>query len=231
MMWALMRLSVVIPVFNELATLEQLLDKVEAVDIEKEVIIVDDYSTDGTRDLLESMSHPDRVVVLHGRNQGKGAALRTGFTRATGEYVIIQDADLEYSPEDYVALMAEAVRREADVVYGSRFAGPTPPMAFKNLVGNRLLTGLTNALYGSQLTDMETCYKLIRRNVLMTLNLEADRFNVEPELTAKLLTRGLPIFEVPIWYVGRTRSEGKKISWVDFVSAVWTLVRLRVSPG
>jgi len=231
MILVLMRLSVVIPVFNELATLEQLLDRVEAVDIEKEVIIVDDYSTDGTRDLLESMNHPDHVVVLHDRNQGKGAALRAGFARATGEYVIIQDADLEYSPEDYVALMAEAARRDADVVYGSRFSGPTPPMAFKNLVGNRLLTGLTNALYGSQLTDMETCYKLIRRNVLMTLSLEADRFNVEPELTAKLLTRGLPIFEAPISYVGRTRAEGKKISWVDFVSAVWTLVRLRVSPG
>ena len=231
MIWALMRLSVVIPVFNELATLEQLLNRVDAVDIDKEVIIVDDYSTDGTRDLLGSMNHPGRVVVLHDRNQGKGAALRTGFTRATSEYVIVQDADLEYSPEDYVALMAEAARQEADVVYGSRFTGPPPPMAFKNLVGNKLLTGLTNVLYGSQLTDMETCYKLIRRSVVSTLSLEANRFNVEPELTAKLLRLGLPIFEVPISYVGRTRSEGKKISWVDFVSAVWTLLRLRVSPG
>ncbi len=177
------------------------------------------------------MNHPGRVVVLHDRNQGKGAALRTGFARATGDYVLIQDADLEYSPEDYVALMAEAARQGADVVYGSRFTGPPPPMAFKNLVGNRLLTGLTNVLYGSQLTDMETCYKLIRRSVVTTLSLEADRFNIEPELTAKLLRLGLPIFEVPISYVGRTRSEGKKISWVDFVSAVWTLLRLRVSPG
>ncbi len=226
-----MRLSVVIPVFNELATLEQLLEKVDAVDIDKEVIIVDDYSTDGTRALLETMRQPNRLVVLHDRNQGKGAALRTGFTVATGEYVIIQDADLEYEPADYATLISEAEQRGADVVYGSRFTGPRPQMAFQNWLGNRVLTGLTNVLYGSQLTDMETCYKLIRRRVVMTLSLESNRFNVEPELTAKLLTRGLPIFEVPISYVGRTRSEGKKISWVDFVSAVWTLVRLRVSPG
>ena len=224
-----MRLSVVIPVFNELATLEPLLEKVDAVDIDKEVIIVDDYSTDGTRDVLNAMKHPGRLVVLHDRNRGKGAALRTGFSRATGEYVIIQDADLEYEPGDYATLMAEAQRHGADVVYGSRFTGPRPPMAFQNWVGNRLLTSLTNVLYGSRLTDMETCYKLIRRSVVTTLSLESNRFNVEPELTAKLLTRGLTIFEVPISYVGRTRSEGKKISWVDFVSAVWTLVRLRVS--
>ncbi len=231
MIWAHMRLSVVIPVFNELATLEQLLDKIDAVDIDKEVIIVDDYSTDGTRALLETMRQPNRLVVLHDRNQGKGAALRTGFTRATGEYVIVQDADLEYDPADYATLIAEADQHGADVVYGSRFTGPRPQMAFQNWLGNRVLTGLTNLLFGSQLTDMETCYKLIRRRVVMALSLESNRFNVEPELTAKLLTRGLTIFEVPVSYVGRTRSQGKKISWVDFVSAVWTLVRLRVSPG
>ena len=222
-----MRLSVVIPVFNELATLEQLLDKVDAVDIDKEVIIVDDYSTDGTRDLLATMNHPNRLVVLHDRNRGKGAALRTGFSRATGEYVIIQDADLEYEPTDYAVLTAEAQRHGADVVYGSRFMGPRPPMAFQNWVGNRVLTGLTNVLYGSRITDMETCYKLMRRSVVATLDIESNRFNVEPELTAKLLKRGVTIFEVPIAYVGRSRSEGKKISWVDFLSAVWTLVRFR----
>lgn len=228
---ALMRLSVVIPVFNEATTLQELLAKVHAVDIDKEVIIVDDFSTDGTRDLLSSMSHPETIIVFHESNAGKGAALRTGFTRATGDFVIVQDADLEYDPCDYVRLVAEAHEHDVDVVYGTRFAGPRPPMAFKNWVGNRVLTWLTNRMFGSALSDMETCYKLIRRDVLSDLTIESDRFNVEPELTAKLLLRGTRIREVPISYVGRTHAEGKKISWLDFVSAVWTLVRLRAWPG
>ena len=226
-----MRLTVVIPVFNETATLEELLARVEAVDIDKEVIIVDDFSTDGTQELLNSMNRSDRVIVLHESNAGKGAALRTGFRRATGDYVIVQDADLEYDPHDYIRLIAEACKHDADVVYGTRFAGPRPQMAFKNWVGNWVLTWLTNRLYGSSLSDMETCYKLIRRDVLAGLTTESNRFNVEPELTAKLLRRGTRILEVPISYVGRTHSEGKKISWPDFVSAVWTLVRLRGRPG
>ena len=224
-----MHVSVVIPVFNEAATLEAVLAKVDAVDIEKEIIIVDDCSTDGTRDLLSSMNQANRIIVFHESNAGKGAALRTGFSRAIGDYVIVQDADLEYDPGDYSSLMAEARRRNAEAVYGSRFHGPRPQMAFKNWVGNRLLTWLTNQLYGATLTDMETCYKLIRRDVLAALKIESDRFNVEPELTAKLLMRGTRIFEVPVSYVGRTHSEGKKISWFDFISAVWTLVRLRAS--
>ena len=223
-----MRLTVVIPVFNEIETLEELLAKVETVDIDKEVIIVDDFSTDGTRELVTSMSQSSRIIVLHESNAGKGAALRTGFRRATGDYVIVQDADLEYDPHDYVRLVAEARKHDADVVYGSRFAGSRPQMAFKNWIGNRVLTWLTNRLYGSALSDMETCYKVIRRDVLADLTIESNRFNVEPELTAKLLMRGSRILEVPISYVGRTHSEGKKISWLDFVSAVWTLVRLRV---
>ena len=222
------RISVVIPVFNEAETLRKLLAKVEAVEIDKEVIIVDDGSTDGTRDLLTKMSRPDRVVVFHETNAGKGAALRTGFRRATGDYVIVQDADLEYDPRDYVRLLEAAQQHDADAVYGTRFAGPRPQMAYANRVGNRLLTWLTNCLYGSTLSDMETCYKLIRRNVLADLTIESNRFDVEPELTAKLLLRGTHILEVPISYVGRTHSEGKKISWVDFVSAVWILGRLRV---
>ena len=229
-MLAPMLLTVVIPVFNERATLEELLAKVEAVDIDKEIIIVDDFSTDGTRDLLASMSQSNRIIVLHEPNAGKGAALRTGFRRATDEYVIVQDADLEYDPHDYVRLLAEARKHDVDVVYGNRFAGPRPKMAFKNWVGNRVLTWLTNRLYGSALSDMET-YKVIRRAVLTDLTIESNRFNVEPELTAKLLMRGTRILEVPISYVGRTHSEGKKISWVDFLSAVWTLVRLRVRPS
>ena len=225
-----MRLTVVIPVFNEAATLKELLAKVEAVDIDKEVIIVDDFSTDGSRDLLAAMDESDRIIVFHDSNSGKGAALRTGFRRATGDYVIVQDADLEYDPHDYVRLVAEARTHDADVVYGSRFAGGRPKMAFKNWVGNRVLTWLTNQLYGSTLSDMETCYKVIRRDVLADLTIESNQFNVEPELTAKLLMRGTRIREVPISYVGRTHSEGKKISWLDFISAVWTLIRLRTRP-
>jgi glycosyltransferase involved in cell wall biosynthesis len=226
-----MRLTVVIPVFNEIATLEELLARVDAVVIDKEVIIVDDCSTDGTRELLKSMNQSNRVIVLHDSNAGKGAALRTGFRRARGDYVIVQDADLEYDPHDYVRLVAEASAHEADVVYGTRFAGARPQMTFKNWLGNRVLTWLTNRLYGSALSDMETCYKVIRRDVLADLTIESNRFNVEPELTAKLLMRGTRILEVPISYVGRTRAEGKKISWLDFVSAVWTLLRLRGRGG
>ena len=225
-----MRLSVVIPVFNEFATLGALLEKVDAVDIDKEIIIVDDYSTDGTRDLLSSMKQSDRIIVFHDHNEGKGAALRTGFGRATGQYVIVQDADLEYEPADYILLLAEACRQDAKVVYGTRFSRVRPRMALQNQIGNKVLTWLTNLLYGSELTDMETCYKLIRRDVISDLKIESNRFNVEPELTARILLRGIPIFEVPVSYVGRTPSEGKKISWIDFVSAVWTLVRLRASP-
>ena len=150
--------------------------------------------------------------------------------RATGDYVIIQDADLEYDPQDYVKLMDEAERRNGDVVYGTRFAGTRPPMALANWVGNRVLTWLTNLLYGSRLTDMETCYKLFRREVVVGLKIESNRFNVEPELTARVLKMGTPIYEVPVSYAARTHSKGKKIGWVDFGAAVWTLVRYRL-PG
>lgn len=223
-----MRLSVVIPVFNELSSLEELLKKVDEVKIEKEVIIVDDCSTDGTRALLQRLGAVNRVIILHDRNQGKGAALRSGFSRVTGDYVLIQDADLEYKPSEYRQLLLEAEKNGADVVYGSRFMRNRPKMAYQNWLGNMLLTALTNLLFGSHLTDMETCYKLIRRSVIKDLTIESDRFNVEPELTAKLLSKGINIFEIPISYSARSRSQGKKISWIDFVSAVWTLCRLRV---
>jgi glycosyltransferase involved in cell wall biosynthesis len=226
-----MRLSVVIPVFNEAATLEPLLAKVNAVDIDKELIIVDDFSTDGSRELLLAMKEANRTLLLHDSNRGKGAALRTGFTHAKGDYVVVQDADLEYEPNDYISLLDEATRRNASVVYGSRFLGARPTMAFANWLGNRALTKLANLLYGSALTDMETCYKLVKRELIADLRLDSDRFSIEPELTARILTRGVPIVEVPISYTGRTRSEGKKIGWSDALSAVWTLVRLRFFTG
>lgn len=224
-----MRLSVVIPVFNERSTILRILDRVAAVDVDKEVIVVDDCSTDGTRDLLRERSERGFRLMLHDVNQGKGAALRTGFAVATGDFVIVQDADLEYDPADYVKLLALAESRSAVAVYGSRLASDRPAMALRHFVGNRLLTGLTNLLYRSRLTDMETCYKLLKRSLFDELDLVSDRFNVEPEITAKILKRGITIHEVPISYSGRSFAEGKKISWVDFVSAVWTLTKLRWS--
>ena len=224
-----MRLSIIIPVHNERATIRQILERLDKVDLNKEVVIVDDYSTDGTRDVLAELDRKGRTVVFHEWNQGKGAALRTGLRYVTGDCVIVQDADLEYDPNDYHKLVSALEERRADVVYGSRFAGEQPSMALRHRVGNRLLTGLTNLLYGSALTDMETCYKLLRREAFAGIELTSDRFNVEPELTAKLLKKGITIHEVPISYAGRSFAEGKKISWADFVSAVWTLVKCRVA--
>ena len=224
-----MQLSIVSPVYNEQATIIELLDRVAAVNIEKEVIVVDDFSTDGTRALLENYRNEAFTLLLHDRNQGKGAALRTGFQHATGDFVIIQDADLEYDPADFPKLLAVVENENARVVYGSRLATSQPTMTLRHFVGNRLLTGLTNLLYGSQLTDMETCYKLLDRHLVRNLDLVSNSFNVEPEITAKLLKQGITIHEVPISYQGRSFAEGKKISWKDFISAVWTLLTLRVS--
>ena len=225
-----MRLSIIIPVFNERPTVLTLLDRVEAARTDAEIIVVDDGSTDGSREILAERARGSGgriTLVEHPVNRGKGAALVTGVARAGGEYVLFQDADLEYDPADYDLLLALANGREAAAVYGSRFGAARPRMSVRHVIGNRLLTGLTNLLYGSELTDMETCYKLIRRSLFQELGIECTRFDVEPEITAKLLKRGIAIHEVPISYEGRSFADGKKISWVDFVSAVWTLVRLR----
>lgn len=224
-----MRLSIIVPVYNECATVRELLRRVAAVDLDKEVVVVDDGSTDGTRDVLAEMAGDGATVVFHEANRGKGAAIRTGLRHVTGDCVLVQDADLEYDPADYRRLLDALEEREADVVYGSRFAGRRPPMTRRHRAGNQVLTAITNALYGSALTDMETCYKLVRRRVLADIHLTANGFDIEPEITAKLLRRGVAIEEVPIRYAGRSRAEGKKISWTDFVAAVWTLVRLRVT--
>ena len=227
-----MQLSIIIPVFNERATVLAVLDRVEAAGTDAEIIVVDDGSTDGTRELLaeRAAASGGRITLVeHPVNRGKGAALATGVVRATGEYVIFQDADLEYDPADYAALLAVVNSRGAVAVYGSRLRVAPPMMSVWHVIGNRLLTGLTNLLYGSALTDMETCYKLVRRTLLQDLGITCKRFDVEPEITAKLLKRGVRIHEVPISYKGRGFAEGKKISWGDFVSAVWTLVRLRLA--
>ena len=226
-----MQLTIIIPVFNERATVLEVLDRVGTIQLDTQIIVVDDGSTDGTLELLaDRAGASDRSITLvqHGTNRGKGAALATGTARATGDYVIVQDADLEYDPSDYSKLLAVAKARQAVAVYGSRFGITPPTMSRSHVIGNRALTALTNLLYGSSLTDMETCYKLIRRDVLEEIGITCNRFDVEPEITAKLLKRGVTIHEVPISYSGRSFAEGKKISWVDFVWAVWTLVRLRI---
>jgi len=223
-----MRLSVIVPIYNERATLAEVLQRIDAVPLDLEVLIVDDCSSDGTTRLLETLAAPNRVLLYHKRNQGKGAAIRTGIARATGDYVVIQDADLEYDPRDYLKLLAPVREQDAVAVYGSRLQAGRPEMFLRHWLANRFLTALTNVLYGARLTDMETCYKLIRTDVIKSIDIESNRFNVEPELTAKLLMRRIRIHEVPISYSGRKLSEGKKIGWTDFVSAVWTLLRQRV---
>jgi glycosyltransferase involved in cell wall biosynthesis len=221
------KVSIIIPVFNEAATIQQVLARVRSSPIEKEIIVVDDGSTDGTRDLLAAERADGAKVVLHERNQGKGAAIRTGLQHATGDYVLIQDADLEYDPADYDALLRPILRGKATVVYGSRFLGEHKAMLFWHSVGNRILTLTTNVLYDSTLTDMETCYKLIPTALIRRIPLRARRFDFEPEITAKILKRGHRIYEVPISYAGRELHEGKKISWRDGFPALFALIKYR----
>ena len=227
-----MKLSVLIPVYNERDTVREIVQRVRSVDLgglEREVILVDDGSTDGSREVLAELAEwPDVRVFYHHVNQGKGASVRTAIYRATGDLVLIQDADLEYDPRDYPALLRPILEGRAEVVYGSRFlGGPRRAMLFWHMVGNKLLTLLTNVLYDSIISDMETCYKAFRADVLRAVPLRARRFDIEPEMTAKILRRGYRIYEVPISYNGREYSQGKKITWRDALGAIWTLIRYR----
>jgi glycosyltransferase involved in cell wall biosynthesis len=230
-----MKLSIVIPVYNERATLEELVSRVIAQDVglTREIVLVDDGSTDGTRDLypkiVERWPAEEIHVHLQDRNQGKGAALRAGFARVTGDIVLIQDADLEYDPHDYPKLLAPILDGKADVVYGSRFVGSEAKrvLFFWHMVGNRLLTLLSNAMTNLNLTDMETCYKVFRAEVVRSLRLRSHGFTIEPELTAKVARGHWRIYEVGISYAGRDYSEGKKITWVDGVRALWAVLRFR----
>lgn len=226
-----LRLSVVIPCYNEAKTIEKVVARVRAVGLADEIVIVDDGSTDGTREILTAMEaegHSDMRIIFHPRNAGKGAALVTGFTHASGDVFVIQDADLEYDPRDYPTLLQPIKEGIAVVVYGSRFlGGPRKAMNFWNMVANRILTLVTNVLYNAILSDMETCYKCFRAEVAQDMVIRARGFEFEPEFTAKVLKQGIRIYEVPISYNGREWNEGKKIKWTDAFTALWTLVKYR----
>ena len=221
-------LTVVMPVYNELATVEEVVRRVLALPLRVQLIVVDDCSTDGTSDLLARLAAElPFELVRQVVNQGKGAALRAGFTKVAGDLVVIQDADLEYSPEELPDLIRLICEGRADVVYGSRFLGRHRVFLFTHYVGNLALTLLTNVLYNTMLTDMETCYKVMRAEVLRSMTLESNGFGIEPELTAKIFKRQLRVYEVPISYDGRGYDEGKKIGWRDGVVAVWVLLKYR----
>ena len=234
-----MKVSVVIPVFNEHVTLTEIVAKVRAVDVDKEIILVDDCSTDGSRSLVETLSQDsDIVAIYHENNRGKGAALRSGFKQARGDVVLVQDADLEYDPRDYMKLLEPIEANRADVVYGSRFAGGESHrvLYFWHSVGNRVLTQLSNMFSNLNMTDMEVCYKAFRREIIQDLPLREDRFGFEPEVTARLARyrksdgSRLRIFEVGISYAGRTYEEGKKIGWRDGFRALWCIVGYNLGP-
>jgi glycosyltransferase involved in cell wall biosynthesis len=235
------KLSIIMPVYNERETIQDILHQVRSVDLEvkidsgvgidleKEIIVVDDGSLDGTQEILiEEEKKGDLVLLFHRRNRGKGAGVRTGIAHSSGDIVLIQDADLEYDPRDYPTLLRPILEKRVKVVYGSRFLGPRKAMLFWHMLGNKLLTLVTNVMYNAILSDMETCYKVLEGDLARSLNLKSEGWGIDPEITAKVLKRGHRIFEVPISYYGREYFEGKKISWRDGFTVLWTLLKYRV---
>ena len=229
-MTTIKKLSIIIPVYNEKKTIKEIIKRVDRVNIPKEIIIVDDGSTDGTTKIIKSLKtkKSQLKIIIQPMNMGKGAAIRTGIKRVTGEYILIQDADLEYDPQDYLKLIKPIKAKKAQVVYGSRFTGERRNMFFWHWVANNLLTLITNILYNSTLSDMETCYKIFPTKLIQSLKLKCTGFEFEPEVTAKVLKQGIRIYEVPISYAGREYSEGKKITWTDGLTALGTLFWFRL---
>jgi len=225
-----MKISIIIPVFNEKNSIEEIIKRVQAVDVglEKEIIIVDDCSQDGTRQILEKLNYPNMKLFFHSKNKGKGAALQTGFSKAKGDIILIQDADLEYDPKEYNKLLVPILDGRADVVYGSRFlGGPHRVLFFWHYVGNKILTMLSNMMSNLNLTDMETCYKVFKREILNKVKIKSKRFGFEPEVTIKFAKLKCRIYEVPISYSGRDYSEGKKIGWKDGIAAIFHIIRYK----
>jgi glycosyltransferase involved in cell wall biosynthesis len=226
-----MKLSIVMPVYNEKNTIHEIIARVLKVEagLEKELVIVDDFSTDGTRDILGQLNDPRIKVFFHPKNMGKGAALRTGFSQVQGDIVLIQDADLEYDPREYPKLLEPILDGRADVVYGSRFlGGPHRVLFFWHYIANRMLTGFANLLSNLNLTDIETCYKVFKKDVLSQIRLKSNRFGFEPEVTIKVAKLKCRVYEVPISYSGRDYSEGKKIGWKDGLAAIYHLLRYKL---
>jgi glycosyltransferase involved in cell wall biosynthesis len=225
-----MKLSIVMPVYNEAATISEIVARVRATEREKEMIIVDDGSSDGTVEILKEIGkcYDDVSVLYHEKNRGKGTALQTGFAKASGDIIVIQDADLEYDPRDYEALLVPILDGRADVVYGSRFlGGPHRVLYFWHYIGNKIVTLLSDAFSNLNLTDMETCYKVFKREILNDITLKSKRFGFEPEFTMKIAKKGLRVYEVPISYSGRTYEEGKKVGWTDGVKAIFSIIWFR----
>lgn len=224
-----MKLSVVVPVYNEKNTIKEIINRVNNVNIEKEIIIVDDGSSDGTREVLKEIENTQDniIIIFHDNNKGKGAALRTGFKATTGDVVVVQDADLEYNPQEYHKLLKPILDGRADVVFGSRFLGSEEHrvLLFWHYVGNKFLTLLSNMFTNLNLTDMETCYKMFKREIIERIEIEEDRFGFEPEITTKVAKMGCRIYEVSISYSGRDYSEGKKIGWKDGLHALWCIFK------
>jgi len=223
------KLSIIIPVYNEASTIREIINRVNNVAIDKEIIVVDDCSNDGSRQLLEVIKNDEEIKVFyHKKNQGKGAALRTGFEQVQGDIIIIQDADLEYDPKEYANLIQPILANEADVVYGSRFlGGPHRVLLFWHYMGNKLLTLISNMVNNLNLTDMETGYKVFKKDIIRQIDIKSDRFGIEPEITAKIAKLKCRIYEIPISYYGRDYSQGKKITWKDGIAAIWHIIKYR----
>ena len=223
------KLSVIIPAYNEERTLRQIIDEVQAVPIDKEIIIVDDASTDGTKRIIEKLDASNIKKIFHEKNQGKGAAIRSAIGAIEGEITIIQDADLEYHPDEYPQLIEQIVKGRADVVFGSRFIGAHRCFLFWHYVGNSVVNMIANVLYNTTLSDLMTCYKAFKSEVIKSINITSKRFGIEPQITGEVFRRNLRVYEVPISYSGRNYSEGKKIKWTDFFVVVWWLLKTKFS--